>query len=243
MSKPAQREPPRSPRARRWAWASAATALLLAGAALWWMRWNAPPASEAPVYRLSMPGRVVALTFDDGPFRTTTPKILDILKARGIHATFFLRGDHAHAYPDLVRREAREGHVLGNHTWDHKDLPTLTRAGRAQELDRCQAVVTAISGRRPVLFRPPKGLYTRDTLTLARERGLRMILWSFATEHHDAPTVPTMVARALRQIVPGTIILAHDTRTITVKALPAILDGLLARGYRFVTVPQGLAGR
>jgi peptidoglycan/xylan/chitin deacetylase (PgdA/CDA1 family) len=187
----------------------------------------------------------VALTFDDGP-SPYTPAILDELKREGVRATFFVCGENAARYPDLVRRIRAEGHEIGNHTWSHPWLYLSPRETIASEIDRTQDALTAITGERPRLFRPPFGVRWFSLWPLLRERGLTMVLWS--DRGYDGRYGADGIAKAtLDGLTPGAIILLHDgfetrpaaqvDRAETVKALPAIIRGVRAAGYSFGRVP------
>lgn len=185
--------------------------------------------------------KLVALTFDDGPDPRFTPEVLDILEENHVPATFFVVGKFAARYPDLVVREIQDGNEVGNHTYDHPNLlgdnPKQIRA----EISGGGAIIEEVTGKPLTLFRPPKGLINREGLEIAHELGYKIVFWGVATEHREAPTPDLMAARVIHQARPGIIILAHDgrlDRSKTVAALPAIIQGYKAMGYRFVTVSQ-----
>ena len=178
--------------------------------------------------------RRIALTFDDGP-SPYTPKVLDILRARGVKATFFLCGENARRYPELVRRIQAEGHVIGNHTYSHPYLHLMARARIAEEIDRTQSTLERITGRRPELFRPPYGVRWFTLRALLRERAMTMVMW---TNDHTQ----------LDRLSPGAIILLHDgvetlppekiDRSELLSQLPDLIARAKAEGYTFVTIPE-----
>ena len=196
----------------------------------------------------SLPGgpRQVALTFDDGPSVPYTGQVLDILRKNRVRATFFLCGENAARYPDLVRRIKAEGHEIGNHTYSHPYLYLMGRARIADEIDRTQDVLQRISGRRPRLFRPPFGVRWFSLWPLLRERGMTMVLWSI-WGRDCRPGASDIAQATLAQLRPGGIILLHDgyetrkpaevDRSGTVRALPAIISGARRAGYAFVPIP------
>jgi peptidoglycan/xylan/chitin deacetylase (PgdA/CDA1 family) len=197
------------------------------------------------VWRVTTDQKVVALTFDDGPDPKYTPTVLKLAHDKGIKLTFFLIGKEIQLHPDLARQEVAAGHAVGNHTWDHAVLTRDTPREVTSEIERCGDEIEEICGKRTHLFRPPKGYWDGDTFIEAERLGYRIILWSVALEHHTAKTPEAMAQRVLRKIRPGMIILAHDgepghpiDHSQSMKALPILVDGLLKRGYRFVTVPQ-----
>lgn len=194
-----------------------------------------------PAMSLAEDPAEVMLTFDDGP-SAYTAQVLDILRAHDIKATFFLCGENAARYPELVRRIRDEGHVIGNHTWSHRYLYLADRATVAGEIDRTQDVLEKITGTRPVWFRPPFGVRAFSLDGVLRERGMKMMLWS--DRAHDGDLSPDgIVAKTLAQLEPGAIVLLHDgyeayepsmvDRSATVAALPGIIAGARAAGYRF----------
>ncbi|MBI5200161.1 MAG: polysaccharide deacetylase family protein [Elusimicrobia bacterium] len=186
-------------------------------------------------------GKRVALTFDDGPSEYTAG-VLDVLKARGVHATFFVCGENAERRPDLVRRIRAEGHELGNHTWSHPYLHLKSKQAIAGEIDRTQDAVERISGVRPTLFRPPFGVRWFGLWDLLRERGMTMALWSIRP-YDGRYKAPEIEKATLSALAPGAIILLHDgfethlpaetDRSEMLRALPAIIDGVRHAGYDF----------
>ncbi|MDX3854579.1 polysaccharide deacetylase family protein [Streptomyces sp. AK02-01A] len=185
--------------------------------------------------------RCIALTFDAGPSRDT-PRLLDILKEKKVRATFFLLGkNHVVHHPDLVRRMAREGHEVGNHTWTHKRLTDLDADGIREELSRTQDAIAELTGHRPTLMRPPQGRTDREVSDVCRELGLAQVLWSATAKDYSTTDSLLIEHRVLDAAGPDGIILLHDIYQGTVPAVPAIIDELKKRGYTFVTVPELLA--
>lgn len=190
-----------------------------------------PVAPDVPPARVPYRGTVY-LTFDDGPDPRWTPQVLDILRRHGVEAVFFEVGTSVAAHPDLVRRVRREGHLIGNHTWNHASLTTLRgRAIRAQ-LDRTERAL----GERPRCVRPPYGAHDARVDKVIRSRGQRVMLWSVDPQDWARPGVDRIVRRILRGVEPGARILMHDgggDRSQTVAALEQVITRLQARGYRF----------
>jgi len=187
--------------------------------------------------------KVVALTFDDGPNPTFTPRLLDILDKYDVKATFFMIGKYMDKYPEIASDVVRRGHVIGNHTYTHpRNIELDTQAQVIRELDKCEEAIERITGKRGHLFRPPRGLIDGSVFTIASEEGYTTVLWSVCADHHDAPTPELMADRVLANNRPGGIILAHDGETgirwKDVAATPLIIEELRKRGYRFVTVPE-----
>jgi peptidoglycan/xylan/chitin deacetylase (PgdA/CDA1 family) len=186
----------------------------------------------------------VMLTFDDGPSVPYTGQVLDILRANGIKATFFLCGASAERYPELVRRIRDAGHEIGNHTWSHPYLYLASREDMASEIDRTQDVLEKITGTRPVWFRPPFGVRGFPLRGILEERGMKMMLWS--DRGHDGDLDAAGISKiTLAQLHPGAIVLLHDgfeakapelvDRSATVSALPGIIAGVRRAGYRFAS--------
>ena len=184
----------------------------------------------------------MALTFDDGPDGALTPQLLDLLRARRVRATFFVTGQHAARFPEIVRREADEGHEIGNHSWDHPNLVKLDDDAIRTELDATRKAIIAACGRSPVLFRPPYGnLTVEQQLWVHEDLGYPTILWDIPSQDwkHQGPA--HVEKRILEMVHPGAIILDHDTQADAIQAMPDTLDRLLAGGYRFVTVSELIA--
>ena len=179
----------------------------------------------------------VALTFDDGPHPRLTPRLLDILRARRVRATFYLIGNRVRAYPLLARRIVEEGHEIGNHTWEH---PVLSRQGAdrvLREVDRCARVVYETVGHVPVTMRPPYGMITaRQAEMVFAERNMPTVMWSVDPEDWRGPGAAAVTRRILRAARPGAIILSHEIHAGTIAAMPATIDGLLAQGLRLVPI-------
>lgn len=196
------------------------------------------------VFRPTGPYRAplrVALTFDDGPSPTYTPKILDILDRMDVEATFFVVGTMVEAHPDLLRRAIRMGMTIGNHTYGHpvgRSFADRPRGEIRTEMERAQRLLRTY-GIRPFLFRPPGGSWSSFVRSAALERGMRTVLWAVDSRDWAGTTADALVKRVLRDVRPGSIILLHDgggDRSATVEALPRIIRGLRARGLEPVAI-------
>lgn len=199
---------------------------------------------------------LVALTFDDGPDRRWTPRILDILKAKKAPATFFVIGENMERYPDLVQREVREGHIVGNHTWTHPNIGETPRAQTGIELSATQRLFETLTSRSMRLFRPP---YFGDAepstprevapLLLAQGQGYLTAGLRIDPDDWKKPDPDHIVDETLSRLSQegpraGQVVLLHDSggdRSRTVKALPRLIDALRAHGYALVSLDQ-LAG-
>jgi len=181
----------------------------------------------------------VALTFDDGPHPTHTPRLLDILARYDVKATFYVIGTMVRRYPEILHRIVAEGHEVGNHTWAH---PTLSRLGNQsflREIDRTQEIVWRTVGALPVTMRPPYGAITRrQSQMLHDQRNMPTIVWSVDPEDWRRPGSSVVAARMVRGARPGSIILAHDIHGPTVRAIPAAIEGIASQGLRFSTMSE-----
>lgn len=204
-------------------------------------------------FKGSPDNKVVALTFDDGPNGVYSEQILDILKEYDVKATFFLIGKNVELYPDIAKRMLAEGHVIGNHSNTHNANHALSAQG-SRDLEDAQKIIYKVTGVLPHLYRPPHGKKTPWELDCVNENRLIEITWSVSANDQSEPdadmdqTVDTFVDKIVKKTTSGSIILLHDgygtehnnnksDRTLTVKALPLIIERLLAKGYQFITVP------
>jgi peptidoglycan/xylan/chitin deacetylase (PgdA/CDA1 family) len=197
---------------------------------------------DAPGGAHDASAKVVSLTFDDGPHPTFTPRVLDVLRAKGVQATFFMIGRQAERYPELVQQVAAAGHLIGNHTWNHAHLQGLPEDRFAFEVDHTRDVLESISGQQVVCTRPPYGDARPDTVQRLADHGQASVVWSADSEDFDKPGVDAIVRNALEHLGPGSIVLMHDgggNRDQTIAALPRIIDEIRARGYQIVPVCDG----
>jgi len=186
--------------------------------------------------------QTVALTFDDGPWPTYTKQILRILKKHRVPATFFVVGYLAERHPGLVRQEIRQGHAVGNHSWNHPINPPfreLDEKKQDQQMTRTNTVLEDI-GIKPFLFRPPGGSYDGAVVEKARRYGMRVVLWSVSSnDWENDVTKDKIVKRVLSIVGPGSIVLMHDgggDQHATVNALPDIIKGIRKKGLELVAI-------
>ncbi|HEX6988929.1 MAG TPA: polysaccharide deacetylase family protein, partial [Bacillota bacterium] len=200
------------------------------------------------VRRADVQMRAVALTFDDGPNPRYTTEVLDILRAEGVTATFFLVGREVEAYPELARRIVAEGHEVGSHTYSHKNLLGAKPETVRREIMRGNLAIETVTGVTPRFFRPPRGAYNQAALATTAETSQQIILFSLSSRDW-LELAPSEIARnILRRVRPGDILLLHDSgdlvrsrhgdRSNTLRALPRIIAGLRDQGYVFLTVSQ-----
>ena len=205
----------------------------------------APRAATIRRYGYTGHAKVIALSFDDGPHPTWTPKVLAVLAGFKIKATFFEIGTQVLRYPAVAREVAKAGMLIGNHTQTHQDLGKLRASRVAWQIDTDEATIQDAAGVRPLWLRPPDGALSRIVYEQANKAHVRIMLWDVDTNDWQRPPTATIVARVLAGARPGAVILMHDgggDRSNTVAALPTIIKRLLAEGYRFETVGQMLGG-
>ncbi len=195
--------------------------------------------------------KVIALTFDDGPWPNTTSQILDILKDKNIKATFFMIGQNLKNFPRIGQQVAADGHAIGNHTWHHwhRQMNEFTAA---REIDDTAALLYKTTGVKTSLFRPPNGFLSNGLTDYARKQDDVVVLWSIDSGdwHQRGVSVEGLTNHVLQKAKPGAIVLMHDgsgvsqmgranqRRSLTVEALPKIIDELKKQGYEFVSVPE-----
>ena len=204
-----------------------------------------PPRAGAPKITYNsvyVDGPYIAMTFDDGPHGTLTPKLLDMLAARRIKATFYVVGQCVAEYPEILKRAAREGHEIASHSWSHPNLGKMSDEAVRNELRKTDDLIKATIGVRPTNMRPPYGSITpRQKGWIHDEFGYRVIIWDVDPFDWKRPGSAVVTSRIVNQAKPGSIILAHDIHPATVEAMPETFDQLLAKGFKFVTVSELLA--
>ncbi|WP_305788699.1 polysaccharide deacetylase family protein [Symbioplanes lichenis] len=197
------------------------------------------PLYVVPAAAVPKGAKAVALTFDDGPDPAYTPQVLHILRKHHIKATFFVIGQQAHDFPDLVKSIAGEGHAVGTHTWSHQDVSRMP-AGRARtEIGRAVDTVAATLGPIPHLFRAPYGSWSPTAFKVCAALGQTSVAWDVDPRDWDNPGSDRIRSRVLHQVGHRSIVLNHDgggDRSQTVRALRNYLPVLIDRGYRFVGV-------
>jgi peptidoglycan/xylan/chitin deacetylase (PgdA/CDA1 family) len=217
--------------------------------------WPGPLGRQQIIWSVPTRERVLALTFDDGPDPEFTPRILDALARHGVRATFNVMGYNAIRHADLLRAVVAAGHELGNHTWTHQDLAFQSRAATRRQLERGREAIEATGGVRLRFFRPPRAELTGAAVQAAAELGNDVLLWSVTRGPGGVGTARTVADHVVRSVGPGDIVALHDgigrgtfdrgsaaarllraRRSVEVAALPAVIERVLARGLRFVTV-------
>jgi len=190
--------------------------------------------------KLSQGQKVIALTFDDGPWPTSTANVLDILKKNNIKATFFVVGQMLKNHPDLGVRIVTEGHVIANHTWTHR-YHFMNPQVAAYEVESTSDLIFQTTGVKTTLFRPPGGIMNNGVAAYARNQKYTIVMWSADSVDYSNPGLPRLISNVTRASKPGGIVLLHDgggNRSRTVQALPQIISHFKKQGYSFVTVPE-----
>jgi len=177
----------------------------------------------------------LALTFDDGPKVGTTDRLLDGLKQSGASATFFLVGEQAALYPDLVKRMEQEGHQVGNHTWSHVRLEGKNEEMLLQEIEKTELLLGNILGGNGYWLRPPYGLISEKIIS---EIQVPMVKWSVDPRDWESRNTEQVYQAVLEHVQENSIILLHDIYETSVDAALKLVDTLQAKGYLFVTVEE-----
>lgn len=183
----------------------------------------------------------IALTFDDGPHYKYTAEILDILDEYGIKATFFVVGQLAERYPELIKRELSEGHEVASHTWSHPNIVTMPEDNIIKELSETEECLYRLAGWRPRLFRPPEGKYGDAVRKAAGRFDYDVVLWTVDTRDWAHTAAKDIAKTVLDNTSSGSIILCHDfigTNSHTPEALRIFIPELIKNGYEFVTVSE-----
>ena len=202
----------------------------------------ATPAPKITFTDVNVDGPYIAMTFDDGPSGANTPKLLDLAAKKHIKLTFFLVGQCAAEFPQLVKRELAEGHEVANHSWSHPNLAKMSEEAVRSEIQKTQDAISQASGFTPNLMRPPYGEFTQKQRAWAHNNfGFRIILWDVDPLDWKDRNAATVARRIIANARPGSIILSHDIHATTVAAMPEVFDTLLAKGFKFVTVSELLA--
>ena len=185
--------------------------------------------------------KVVALTFDDGPWPTQTEEVLDILAEADVKASFFMVGYLIERYPDIARRVADEGHVIGNHTQNHMILTRQSGEVTRRQIVDASRTITDVTGVTPAWFRPPGGAMNTRVLKEANRMDMDLVMWDVDPQDWRRPGVERLLDDMLSQIGPGSVILLHDgggDRSQTIEVLPLLIEELKEQGYLFVTLDQ-----
>jgi len=199
---------------------------------------NQPEHKIIPLVVRSVPNthNMVALTFDDGPFPRWTKQYLQVLALHGIPATFFVTGQRAQRYPEGIQIIQTAGHEIANHSFSHQRLTCLQEKDIVRELMLANQVLEQISGKKPVLFRPPYGSFNQQVTELAWAQGLRTVTWSVDPQDWKGPGAEALAKKVVSRTKAGDIILLHEGKLETLAALSTIISGIQEKGLVFVSV-------
>jgi peptidoglycan-N-acetylmuramic acid deacetylase len=182
------------------------------------------------------------LTFDNGYENGYTSKILDILKEKKVAATFFVTGHYVKDQPELIKRMVKEGHVIGNHSWSHPDLTQISVSKMKEELAKVKEEVSHLTGQKEMRFvRPPRGIFSEQTLAVSGELGYTTVFWSVAYKDWDTKDQKGWnyaYEKVMSQLHPGAVILLHTVSKDTTEALGKIIDDARKQGYEFKSLEQ-----
>lgn len=177
----------------------------------------------------------IALTFDDGPNADYTVELLAGLKERGVKATFFLLGKEVEKSPEIVKQMQEEGHLIGNHSYEHVDLSKLSDAEAIKQVDKTNEAIHKITGEYPEYIRPPFGSWKSN---LDYETTMIEVMWNIDPLDWQTPDTKVVVDRVIKDVEENDIILLHDASKSSVEAAFEIIDILQKEGYEFVTVEE-----
>jgi len=190
-------------------------------------------------FQVHLDGQYVAMTFDDGPDEELTPKLLDLLAADHIKATFFVIGEKVAQHPAIVSRAAREGHEIGNHSWSHPIFSQLPDQNVRQELQKTDDAISAATGTCPKLMRPPGGALTEEQARWIRDEfGYEIVHWSVDPRDYTHPGPAVVCQRILERTHSGSIVLCHDVHQGTIDGMRLAFPQLQVEGFKFVTVSK-----
>ena len=219
----------------------------------WWFSRNSeniPPTAQQEIniaqydayYIGDTSEKIIYLTFDEGYEAGYTGQILDVLKENDVKAMFFVTGHYLNSQPELVKRMAEEGHLVGNHSYDHLDHTAISDDEMVEDIESCQQLITETIGyEMPKFFRPPSGVYSIRTLEKAQEMGYKTIFWSFAYKDWDVNSQKG-AEYAFEQVTPylhnGAILLLHAVSKDNAESLGDIIDYAKEQGYRFASLDE-----
>ena len=193
-----------------------------------------------PIYSAKTDEKVIALTFDISWGNQMAPKVLEVLRAEKVPATFFLSGPWAKNHAEIVKAIQADGHQIESHGQAHVDLNTLGRDGARQNIAAAHAILKDLTGRAPTYIRPPNGAFNEASVQAAKDLGYATVIWSVDSLDWKNPGVDTIISRTTRLVHPGAIILMHasDSCKQTDQALPVIIRSLREQGYRFLLLDE-----
>ena len=193
---------------------------------------------KVPIYCVDRQDKIVSVSFDAAWGNEQTQTLLDILADHNVKSTFFLVGSWVDKYPESVKAISDAGHDVGNHSDSHPHMTKLPRDKMICEIEDCNKKIEGITGKRPILFRPPYGDYNNEVVDVSEETKMHCIQWDVDSLDWKDPTPDEMVKRIKNKIKPGSIILMHNGAKNTPEALPKILDAIVEEGYSIVPISE-----
>lgn len=197
------------------------------------------------VFRIDETEKSLYLTFDNGYENGYTSRILDVLKEKQVPAVFFVTGHYIETQGELLRRMKEEGHIIGNHSWSHPDMTTISDERIATELQRVKEQTAQVAGQQEMsLLRPPRGIFSDRTLRVSRELGYTNVFWSVAYVDWDVKQQRGAAyahEKVVSQLHPGAIILLHAISSDNAAAMGSIIDAARAKGYEFKRLDERLS--
>lgn len=191
-----------------------------------------------PIYKVDREEKWVSISFDATWGVDHTDRLLDILDRHGVKTTFFLAGYWVEKYPDYVRKIAERGHELGNHSYEHPHMNSLSKEAIRADLLRNHQLLVELTGKTPILFRPPFGEYSNKVIEVASELGYYTIQWSIDSLDWKDVSADFMVNRVMEQIGPGDIVLFHNAGKHTPEAVERLIPMLHNEGYKIVPISE-----
>lgn len=191
-----------------------------------------------PIYKVEREEKWISISFDATWGVDHTDRLLDILDRHGVKTTFFLAGYWVEKYPDYVKKIAERGHELGNHSYEHPHLNTLSKEAIRADLSRNHELLVELTGERPILFRPPFGEYSNKVIEVASELGYFTIQWSIDSLDWKDVSADFMVNRVMENAGPGEIVLFHNAGKHTPEAIERLIPMLQSEGYEIVPISQ-----
>ena len=186
--------------------------------------------------------KVLYLTFDNGYENGFTAPILDVLRSKKVPAAFFVTGHYVEREPELIKRMVDEGHIIGNHSWSHPDMTTMSDEQIRQELQKVKQAVTNITGKSVMSYlRPPRGIFNDRVLKVSRQEGYISVFWSLAYKDWEVDKQKGKqyaYQQIMRQIHPGSIMLIHSVSSDNAAALPDVIDAVRKMGYEFESLDE-----
>lgn len=181
----------------------------------------------------------IAITFDDGPMREFTPKVLDILKNENVRASFFLIGKNIAGNEDILKRLVNEGHTIGNHSFEHGFWFSMQgKQKMIADAGKCDEIIEQVTGLQPKLFRPPYGVTNPMVAQVIKQKGYTSIGWSVRTYDTNAQSAEQLLVKALKNLESGDIVLFHDWAAHTIGILSEFIQEAKRRGFELVTVDE-----